>query len=171
MFFTPICNVITSVRIICSIFLIFCKVFSFNFYLLYIISGLSDIMDGYIARKTNTASEFGAVFDTIADFIFVIICLFKLIPILDIPIWIYIWICVIAFLKIFNIIYGYFTHKKFISIHSMINKITGIFLFCLPLTLTIFDFNYSSIIVCCIATFAALYEWYYIKHIKKKKFI
>ena len=35
--------------------------------------GLTDVMDGIIARKTNTVSDFGAKLDTGADFIFAVI--------------------------------------------------------------------------------------------------
>ena len=66
-------NTITSIRIICSIALLFCAVLSPFFYVLYILAGLTDIADGWVARKTNTTSEFGAKLDAIADFIFFVI--------------------------------------------------------------------------------------------------
>ena len=64
-------NVITGLRILVSAVLVFCPVFSPIFYVLYLIAGLSDMVDGIIARKTNSVSEFGSKFDSIADFIFV----------------------------------------------------------------------------------------------------
>lgn len=74
------------------------------FYILYMICGLSDVLDGIIARKTNTASSFGARLDTIADFIFVTVLLMF-------------WI----------------------------------------------NFKYSAMVVCVVATFAAIQEGYYIR--------
>ena len=62
-------NIITGVRILCSIALLFCPAFSISFYSLYIIAGGSDMIDGAIARKTGTVSAFGAKFDTVADLI------------------------------------------------------------------------------------------------------
>ena len=53
-------NIITGVRILCSIALLFCPVFSPAFYALYIAAGLSDMTDGIVARKTGTAGAFGA---------------------------------------------------------------------------------------------------------------
>jgi CDP-diacylglycerol--glycerol-3-phosphate 3-phosphatidyltransferase len=68
-------NVITGLRILVSAALLFCPVFSPIFYVLYLIAGLSDMVDGIIARKTNSASEFESRFDSIADYIFVAVCL------------------------------------------------------------------------------------------------
>ena len=60
-------NIITGFRVLLSIALLFCQVFSPVFYVLYLIAGVSDMIDGTIARRTNTVSEFGARFDTAAD--------------------------------------------------------------------------------------------------------
>ena len=61
-------NTITFFRIAASIVLLSCPVFSPAFYTLYIAAGLSDMLDGYVARKSNTDSRFGARLDTIADY-------------------------------------------------------------------------------------------------------
>ena len=85
-------NFITSLRIICSIALLFCLALSPAFYALYIVAGFTDMIDGAVARKTNTVSEFGSRLDTVADFVFVVICLIKLIPVLNITTLIYVWV-------------------------------------------------------------------------------
>ena len=89
-------NAITIFRMAASIVLLFCPVFSPAFYVFYIMAGLSDMLDGFVARKTNTVSRFGAKLDTIADYMFVAICLIKLLPVLSIPAWLYGWIGIIA---------------------------------------------------------------------------
>ena len=78
-------NIITGVRIIGSIALLFFPVFSFGFYAIYLLCGFSDMIDGTIARKTNTVSEFGSKLDTAADLVFVAVCLIKVLPLLHIP--------------------------------------------------------------------------------------
>ena len=97
----------------------------------------NDMADGTVARKTNSISEFGARFDTAADFIFVAAALIKLLPIIHIPKRFWIWIIVIAIIKIINIISGYIYRKKLISLHTIMNKTTGVLLFLLPLTLQV----------------------------------
>lgn len=156
-------NIITSIRILCSIAILFCPVFSAAFYSLYISAGLTDMIDGWVARKTNTASEFGAKLDTMADIVFVIVCLFKLLPVMDIPVWIYVWIGVIALIKVINIVSGYVVQKQFVAIHSLMNKVTGVLLFLLPLTFSFVELKYSAAVVCVFATFSAVQEGHFIR--------
>lgn len=67
-------NIITCIRIIFSLLLTLCPPLSVTFYALYIIAGLSDMIDGIVARKTNSVSEFGSQLDTAADFILIVVC-------------------------------------------------------------------------------------------------
>ena len=119
-------NIIIGIRILCSVALMFCPVFSPAFYTLYIVAGLSDMIDGTVARKTGTVSELGSKLDTAADFVLAAVCLIKLIPVLNIPMWLTIWIAVIALIKFINIGSGYVMRKRFVSVHSLMNRITGI---------------------------------------------
>ena len=119
--------------------------------------------DGTVARKTGTVSDFGAKLDTAADFIMAVVCLIKLIPVLDIPIWLIIWIAVIALIKVINFISGYVKRKEFVAAHTVMNKVTGIILFLLPFTLTFIDIKYSGIFICILATFAAIQEGHFIR--------
>ena len=157
-----IANVITGIRIAVSVVLLFCPVFSPAFYILYILAGLSDMIDGAVARKTGTVSEFGSKLDTVADIVFAAVCLIKVLPVIDIPIWIYIWIAIITLIKVANIAAGYIRQREFIPVHSMINKMTGGLLFIFPLTLTFIDLRYSASVVCMAATAAAIQEGYLI---------
>ena len=142
-----IANIITGSRIIFSIAILFIHPLSPMFYVLYGAAGLTDMIDGTVARKTNTVSAFGARLDSIADFVFVTVCLFKLLPILDIPVWLWIWMGVIALLKVINIISGYVKQKKWIAPHTVMNKITGALCFLLPFTLSFINLKYSAIVV------------------------
>ena len=151
-------NAITVFRITASIVLFFCPAFSPVFYLIYIAAGLSDMLDGFVARKTDTVSLLGARLDTIADFVFVVVCLIKLLPVLRIPAWLYAWIGMIALIKAVNIVSGFAVQKKLVAVHSVMNKATGVLLFLLPLTLPAVPLKYSAIVVCAVATFAAIQE-------------
>lgn len=156
-------NIITCIRILCSIALLFCPAYSVAFYALYITAGVSDMIDGWVARKTNTASEFGAKLDTMADIVFVIVCLFKLLPVMNIPVWLYVWISIIVLIKIINIVSGYVVQKQFVAIHSLMNKVTGVLLFLLPLTFSFVELKYSAAVVCVFATFSAVQEGHFIR--------
>ena len=156
-------NVITGIRMICSIALLFCPALSPAFYALYLAAGLTDILDGAVARKTGTVSAFGSRLDTAADLLFVTVCLIRILPILDIPMWLSVWVAVIALIKAVNIVSGYVTGHGFPAVHSVMNKVTGLLLFVLPLTLPVIDLKVSVAVVCPAATFAAVQEGHLIR--------
>jgi CDP-diacylglycerol--glycerol-3-phosphate 3-phosphatidyltransferase len=156
-------NTLTFFRIVASIVLLFCPVFSPAFYAFYIAAGLSDMLDGFVARKTDTVSKLGARLDTMADFVLVVVCLIKLLPVLSIPAWLYAWIGIIAFIKVVNIISGFVVQKRFVAVHSVMNKATGALLFLLPLTIPFVPLQYSAIVVCAAATLAAIQEGHFIR--------
>ena len=156
-------NIITCIRIVCSVALLFCPVFSPAFWALYITAGVSDMADGAAARKTGTVSEFGSKFDTAADFILVAVCLIKLIPVNHMPAWLIVWIIVIAVIKAVNLISGYVMRKEIVVLHTVMNTVTGILLFVLPLTVTAVDLKYSGAVVSAVATFAAIQEGHLIR--------
>jgi CDP-diacylglycerol--glycerol-3-phosphate 3-phosphatidyltransferase len=157
-----IANILTGCRIFGSILLLFFPAFSMTFYIIYLFCGFSDMVDGTIARKTNSTSKFGSQLDTIADLIFVVVSLLKLLPAIHIPQWLWIWGGVIAVIKTSNIIWGYVSKKQFISLHTIMNKITGLLLFLFPLTISFVELKYTAIVVCIVATFSAIQEGFYI---------
>ena len=151
-------NGITFLRILCSLALLFCMPLSLPFYVLYAVAGLSDIFDGWIARKTNTATKFGAKLDTFADIVFAAVVLIKLLPILELPVWMIVWVGVIALIKLVNIVIGFVRHHTLTAVHSVINKVTGVLLFILPFTIQIINIKYTAGLVCVVATVAAIME-------------
>ena len=153
-----IANILTGCRILCSILLLSFPVFSVAFYVLYLFCGFSDMVDGTVARKTNSTSQFGSQLDTIADLVFVVVSLIRWLPAIHLPKWLWIWSGVIAIIKISNIILGYVSKKQFISLHTIMNKVTGLLLFLLPLTISFVELKYTAIVVCSVATFSAIQE-------------
>ena len=162
-----IANIITASRIVFSLPLLLIPLSSAWFYALYLFCGLSDMIDGTVARRTNSASEFGARLDTVSDFVFLSVALIKFVPLLHIPVWLWIWIGIIAMIKLGNVVWGFVRTKKLISPHTVLNKVTGLFLFLLPVTISFVDLTYTLPIVCTVATVAAIHEVYY-TYLKKK---
>ena len=68
----------------------------------------------------------------------------------------------IAVIKISNIIWGFVSKKRFIALHTIMNKVTGLLLFLLPLTIAFCELNYIAIAVCSIATLSAVQEGFYV---------
>ena len=158
-------NIITSCRIILSVIMLFFPAFSTVFYSLYLTAGFTDMIDGTVARKLGTNSEFGAKLDTFADMVFVAVVAYKLYPLIKITK--AIWIGLIAVIKVINLIYGFMVQKQFVSVHTIANKITGFMLFIFPLTFPIVNIRYTSSVVCAMATFAALQESYIIRTLER----
>ena len=155
-----IANIITGSRILFSLPLLFIPLSSVWFYILYLFCGLTDMVDGTLARRTGSVSQFGARLDTASDLAFMFVCAIKILPLLHIPVWIWVWITLVAVVKILNIVTVFVRKKKLISIHSVFNKITGLSLFLLPLMLTIVPTAYSVAAICVLATVAAMQEVY-----------
>ena len=153
-------NIITGLRIIGSVVLLFFDVPSLPFYITYLLCGFSDMIDGAIARKTNAVSSFGSKLDTVADIVFMVVCAVKLLPMIYLPIWVWMWIAVIALIKVTNIVMGFVRRKELVDYHTVLNKITGSLLFLLPFTLQFIEPMYSFAVVCMIATIAAIKEGY-----------
>ena len=156
-------NILTISRIILALLLLRFPALSVPFTVVYVIAGLTDVVDGFIARKTGSDSETGAKLDTAADFVFVVVCLIILLPVIELPIHLLIWTVIIALIKIINIISGFIVQKKFVAVHTILNKVTGAMLFVLPLTVSFVDLRYSGSVICAVATFAAIQEGHLIR--------
>ena len=156
-----IANIITGSRIIFSLPLLFIPLSSAWFYVFYLFCGFTDMIDGAIARKTGAVSKFGARLDTVADLVFMFVCSIKILPLMHIPVLLWVWIIIVALIKIFNIALVFIHTKKLISIHSVLNKTTGFALFLLPLSLTFVETTYSVATICVLATVAVMQEVYF----------
>ena len=153
-----IANLITGLRMVFSTGLLFCSVPSAAFYALYLSAGFTDMVDGKVARMLKTDGGFGAKLDSVADLFFVVVCLVKLLPVLDLPLFLLVWTGVIVLIKITNVVSAYAWRGKVALPHTVLNKITGFMLFLLPLTINGMDISYSGAAVCALATFAAIQE-------------
>ena len=162
-----IANIITGSRIVLSLPLLLIPLTSAWFYALYLLCGFSDMIDGTVARMTNSVSEFGARLDTVSDFVFMTVALIKFVPYFHIPTWLWIWIGVIAVMKLGNAIGGFIRTKKLISPHTVLNKVTGLLLFLLPVTISFIELTYTLPFVCAVATAAAIHEVYFTYSEKK----
>ncbi len=154
-------NVISVLRIAGSISLLFCDVKGWPFWSLYVLCGLSDILDGWLARRLHAETEAGAILDSVSDIVFVACCAIRLLPVLEIPAWLWIWAGAIVIIKMVNQISALFVCKRVCFLHTVANKLTGLLLF---LTVpTVFCSVIPVSIVAAIATFAAVQEGHYIR--------
>lgn len=134
------------------------------FWTLYLLCGLSDVLDGAIARRTGTVSRLGERLDTFADIVFVAIWIAIFIPAINVGDWLWIWVGLIALIKVVNVISGFVMKKGFASKHTIANKATGVLLFLLPMMIQHESIKVPSIILTCIlASFAAVQEGHLVR--------
>ena len=163
-----IANYISISRAIMSVILAITETFSIAFYIIYIYCGISDMLDGFVARKSKNESKIGARLDSIADIIFVVVAMIKILPVLNLTNGIIVWGVVIAFIKIVNVIFSYIYYKEIILPHTIANKTTGFLLFIALFIIVNTNPIIFEIIICSIATFAAVQEGHYIRNYHKK---
>ena len=162
-------NIITIIRAIGAFGLLFFGVEDVAFWVLYLACGISDMLDGAIARKYHCESKIGALLDSLADIVFVACCCIKLIPALTLPNWLWIWALVIVFIKVINQISAVVIYKKCVFPHTIANKVTGFLLFVgVPVTFFV-ESLIPIIIIAIFATFAAIQEGHFIRT-KKNSF-
>lgn len=156
-------NALTIIRIILSLVLLVPPALSPGFLALYAVTGATDMVDGFIARRTNTESELGARLDSIADLILVVVCLVKILPAITVPIWLWIWVALIILVKVVNVISGFVMEKRLILPHTIANKVAGVAVFLVPFALPFMDIAIPAIPACAIATFAAIQEGHFVR--------
>ncbi|MCQ2138033.1 MAG: CDP-alcohol phosphatidyltransferase family protein [Bacteroidales bacterium] len=145
-------NIISASRAATAVIMLFFPVFSVPFWLIYSWCGLSDMIDGPIARKMNAESELGSRIDSLADLVFVVCACIMILPAITLPVWIWIWVAAIGIAKTVAICIGSSRQHRLAVPHSRANKLTGLLLFCLPFALIWLDPVIPSIIVCAVAT-------------------
>jgi CDP-diacylglycerol--glycerol-3-phosphate 3-phosphatidyltransferase len=151
-------NFLTLLRILGASALLFLPPLKPAFFAVYAFCGLSDILDGILARRWNASTPAGALLDSIADFILVAVLLYVFIPYYSWPGWILVWIASIALVRISALIVCRIRFRKFAFLHTVSNKVTGLALFCFPFFLWLFELNVSVFLLCGIASFSALEE-------------
>lgn len=156
-------NIITAFRFLGAIDLLFFEVKATTFWVIYFICGLSDMLDGYLARRLHCESKTGALLDSLADLVFVVCCCYKLIPLLAFPKWLWIWAGAIVAIKIINQISTLVMYKKCFFPHTIANKVAGVLLF-VGVPLAFFSGSIIPVIVIAVfATFAAVQEGHFIR--------
>ena len=154
-------NIITTLRILGAACLLLCNPAGVAFWVIYGLCGVSDMVDGYLARRLHAESKTGAVLDSVADMCFVACCAIRLLPILPIPTWLWIWAGVIVVIKLVNQVSALIVCRGFRFPHTMANKLTGLLLF-IAVPMTIWSIIPLAI-VAGVATFAAAQEGHFIR--------
>ena len=151
-------DTITAVRMAASLILLIFPLRSAWFLAVYTLAGLTDALDGWLARKTGTASEFGARLDSMADLLFYGVLLVRLFPVMRqaLPVTIWYAVAVILIVRLAAYAVAAIRYHRFASLHTWLNKLTGGAVFLLPYVLALSTGITYSWFVCALALAASL---------------
>lgn len=155
-----VANIITSLRIVGAAALFFFKLKSIHFLVIYSLCGLSDVLDGTVARAMHIQGDDGARLDSIADLIFYCVMLIKVIPALwgNVSAFVWIFAGVVIALRCAAYITAAAKYRLFASVHTYLNKLTGLAVFILPYLMAVTERHTLICITVCSIGFAASLE-------------
>ena len=156
-------DLLSMSRIVLCLPLLMVDAMTVPFGVLYVIAGLTDILDGFLARRWGVESKLGARLDSLADFVFVLTVGYKFFPLLKLPATLWMMIGLIALIKVANAISSYMVKRRIEFLHTRANKLTGFFLFIGMMAIGQSYFVPVAWVIACIALFAAIQEGHIIR--------
>ena len=156
-------NFLSASRIALCLPLLLVEAMTVPFWVLYVIAGTTDMLDGFFARRWGVESKFGARLDSLADFVFVLAVGHKLFPWLKLPAALWMMIGLVALVKTVNAISSYVVRQKMEFLHTKANKLTGFLLFVGIMTIGQSSFISVAWMIACFALFAAIQEGHLIR--------
>ena len=156
-------NLLSMSRIVLCLPLLLVDAMTLPFWTLYVIAGLTDMLDGFLARRWGVESKFGARLDSLADFMLVLAVGYKLFPYMKLPTALWMMIGLIALVKMVNAICSYVVRHRIEYLHTKAIKLTGFLLFIGMMIVGQSYFIPVAWVIACIALFAAIQEGHIIR--------
>lgn len=151
-------NFITASRFVFAGLLLWARPFSALFWTWYLCGGLSDLLDGPVARMLHHESEAGAKLDSAADFVFLLCAAIAVARSTVFPVWALICALIVALVRFAAYGIGYFKYRTFSALHTVMNKAAGAFLFAFPPLYRLLGMGAACGIVCGVAFLSAAEE-------------
>ena len=164
-------NILSGSRLLLAPCLLAAEPFSPTFWVIYVYCGVSDMLDGSIARHSGSVSKRGALLDSLADLALALVCCIKLLPLLKLKSWIWLWLGLILLIKLSNLISGLICHRRLLFLHTPANKLIGLLIFLWLLTIPFCEPNISAPLLCVVASFSAIQEGHYIRTGKTEEYL
>ena len=151
-------NILSISRILLAFVLLAVKPLSPQFFVIYIVCGVTDMIDGTIARRFKATSSLGSKLDSIGDVVLTFIMLYIILPIIQLPVWMLVWIVLIIVLRFVSVGVAIFRYRVLTLLHTIMNRIVALALFLFPFSLLFLDTYITAIVLCVIASLAAIEE-------------
>ena len=128
-------NTLSTLRILLAASLFLIPALTPLFLIVYTAAGVTDLIDGPIARKFNVTSKLGANLDGIADYFFVAAALITIVPVLDFNTRSIALVIGFIILKVIGMIVGYIHYRQLMMMHTYASKTGAMFALLFPLIL------------------------------------
>lgn len=151
-------NFLTMSRVAFAVAMSIAPPLSTMFWICYVCGGISDILDGLVARRLGIESAAGAKLDSIADLAFAAAVFVTSIRSAVFPVWLWLCIAGITLLKVIGYGVGFYKFHTFAGLHTLLNKAAGTCIFAFPLLYAVLGMSAAGIVVCGIAFLASLEE-------------
>lgn len=127
-------NTVTALRIVGTAALLLVEPFTAGFFIVYSLCGLTDILDGMLARLLKCKSELGAKLDSVADMLFYGMMILRILPelITLFPVFLWIMIAASAAIRLTAYCVAAVKYRRFASLHTYLNKLSGLAVFAVP---------------------------------------
>lgn len=151
-------NVLTALRFFFAAGMVLATPFSAAFWVCYLGGGVSDLLDGPVARRLHVQSEVGAKLDSAADLVFAAAIGVVVVRNISLPAWL--WVCAgcVAAVRLAGYCVGFVKYRTFSALHTYANKATGSLIFAFPLLYALFGLTVSGVILCVVALFSSAEE-------------
>lgn len=152
-------NLLSCLRIAGSILLLLLPAMQPAFYAVYAACGLSDMLDGFLARRLGVASRLGGFLDSAADLLFLCVSALKIVPQYHFPFWVWVAVCGILFVRLCTLFIVFAKSRRLtLPLHTNANRLTGLLLYLFAPILNSCMGSCLLIVLCCVAAFAAVQE-------------
>lgn len=152
-------NLLSCLRIAGSVLLLLLPAMQPAFYAVYAACGLSDMLDGFLARRLGVASRLGSILDSAADLLFLCVSALKIVPQYRFPFWVWVAVCGILFVRLCTLFIVFAKSSRLtLPLHTNANRLTGLLLYLFAPILNSCMGSCLLIVLCCVAAFAAVQE-------------
>jgi CDP-diacylglycerol--glycerol-3-phosphate 3-phosphatidyltransferase len=151
-------NILTALRFVFAIGIVLAAPFSAAFWVCYLGGGVSDLLDGPVARALHIQSEVGAKLDSAADLAFAAAIAVVVVRSVPLPTWL--WVCAgcVAAVRLAGYGVGFAKYRTFSALHTYANKATGALIFAFPLLYAALGLTVAGVILCVVALFSSIEE-------------
>ncbi|MCL1844461.1 MAG: CDP-alcohol phosphatidyltransferase family protein [Defluviitaleaceae bacterium] len=155
-------NILSVARILLATSLLVLSIILTNFVLsplfllIYTIAGVTDMLDGPLARKFNAVTPLGANLDGAADYTFTAIALILVVPQLGLNMLSIAIIFGVVLLKLIGMVVGYIRYKQLMMMHTYAAKTGAMLAFSVPMILFVTGVN-ANLLVIFIGTYVYLF--------------